>query len=442
MFNIYRLRDQLNQNKWYRLAFPFLRGALMFLIYLAMCSVLVPYFYKECIARFDDTVPYPQLIGTALLIFLLYLFLNTVILAFAIYNRNEREAFLAQNSLGFSQEDARAAILHSRDTWFEILTFALCFALFPTMSGWRDLFKIVTPYVEVSPVLQRVIVSLLFAAWVCLLTLKNKTEVRTYWLEATDKMMKKSFWKSLSSKKASHYSVWRLALRLIWYTVLYAALIFMLSFMVPVIISLVKIVWLFVREGWYWFIPVLLILPGVYYGLAFRHRRRFMRDLRALCRAEGYELFDLKHPYLSIFRDGKSYTFGIRNAKKTYTCRILAGVRRSNNMYLSDDGKCVRSFGIHAPTARMARSGPFVQVHVRKDDSEELEMFRVTSTSNYTFEGEGEKVLIINPVPRKVYIKNVGQRKHEVDNGDRINEYSIYTGNAFLRKLEREDPLK
>ncbi len=442
MFNIYRFRKELTQNKWYRLALPFLRGAVMYLVYALMCFLLVTYHDHKYAQLIEQSVPFPRAIGLALLIFYLYLFLNTVILAFAIYNRAEREPFLEKNPMEFSPEDERAAILRSRNTWIELLTLVGCFLIFSPLAGWGDIFGYITPFVSIPKLLQRLFIGVLFFLLAFSITIKNKTEVRTYWLEATGRMMKKRFWQALSAKKARHYSGWSLALRLAGYTLLYAVLIFMMGYVIPFLVSFVKIAWLLLQEGWYWFIPVLLVLPALYYGTAYRHRRRFIRDLRALCRAEGYELFDLKHPYLSIFHDRKEYTFGVKNDKKTYLCRILAGVRRSNNMYLSEDGKCVRSFGVHAPTARMAQSGPFVQLHVRKDDGEDLEMFRMTSTADYTFEVEGEKILLLNPVPRKVYIKRAGQPKHEADNGDNINGYYIYTANAFLRKLEREDPLK
>ena len=45
--------------------------------------------------------------------------------------------------------------------------------------------------------------------------------------------------------------------------------------------------------------------------------------------------------------------------------------------------------------------------------------------------------MIINPVPKRV-IRKVEGYSVDADNGDKIGEYQIFTGNAFLRSLKME----
>jgi hypothetical protein len=69
-------------------------------------------------------------------------------------------------------------------------------------------------------------------------------------------------------------------------------------------------------------------------------------------------------------------------------------------------------------------------------NGDDLELFGFTSEIDYTFEADGEKVILINPVPRRVR-KQSGNLIGEMDNGDRMGDYTIYTGNAFLRYIDR-----
>ncbi len=426
---------QIRNNKYVRLATPFVRGILMYVIYIAMLNIIVAVI-DSTFLKIDVTVDiWMELFAKLLMI---YFLLNTVILAFATYDRTAREAFLKKALSEFSLAEEKKLLLKNSAFWYEIAVLCACFILFILPSGYDVIFRAVGVFYDAPKWLHKPLLTLLFAGLTIYLSLKNQLEVRQLWLNMPNKLMKKQFWKSLEQKKKQQYSNWRLVLRLIGYTLLYCLEAYMIVILIPYVISILRILLLFLREGWQWSIPIFLILPVLYYGRAFLRRKKFVRSIKKLCREYNYELFDLKHPYLSLLRDGRSYTFGIRTKGKTYLCRILAGVRNSNKMYLSDNGTCIRSFGVHAPTARLARSGPFAQVYVRKDE-EDLELFRMTSTSNYTFEGEGEKILIINPVPRKVYTQAQGMAPHEADNGDTVGEYRIYTGNAFLRSLERSE---
>ena len=67
-----------------------------------------------------------------------------------------------------------------------------------------------------------------------------------------------------------------------------------------------------------------------------------------------------------------------------------------------------------------------------------LEFFNHVSVSDYTFEADGIKVVILNPVARRVYVESTNGKLAPIDNGDLVGDYKFFTGNAFLRALERD----
>ena len=61
------------------------------------------------------------------------------------------------------------------------------------------------------------------------------------------------------------------------------------------------------------------------------------------------------------------------------------------------------------------------------------ELFRIVRTTDYRFEEKGSKILVVTPVPKKLFFE-----EGEMDNGDRIGEYTVFSGGGFMRALERD----
>ncbi len=439
MFNIYKWKKRFDDNPLVVRIMPFVRGVLMYLVHAVMVGALMiwlDFYYDQATKPLLD---YPLTVKTVFIMLMLYFLINTVILAYAIYNKSVREAFIEKHKMEYDPQEERNIILHSRDFWLELATLWGCFLLLPTLPGYSWILEPLTRFLSIHPILQKLILTLLFCAVTLHLSVKNALEARLFWLEFQRKSTLNHLWDSLDKKLARKYSPLRLFLRFFAYTLIYFAEIYLICRILPAGSSVLAILWMLVREGWTWFVPLVLLVPFVYYFRAFLKRRSFIKEVTRFCNAYRFELFDMEHPYRSLFREKQSYTFGIRTEKETYYCRILASVRASNQMTLYDDGRVTRAATVHAPINRMVRSGPFLQVYVRGED-EDTSLFHFTSTADYTFEaGDGKKILIINPVPRKVYYKHATQPRHEIDNGDTVGEYTLYTGNAFMRSLERKE---
>jgi hypothetical protein len=272
------------------------------------------------------------------------------------------------------------------------------------------------------------------AVAVILLRHFSAMDARDYWLDLPRRLMKKSLSESLNQKKKSKYSYWRLVLRLILAATLYSFGASILTVVLAVLLSMIGVVnLLLLTPG---ILAILLLIVAVFYLRTFVARVKLIRKLKKICKERGYELFDLKRPYRSIFRDNEKYTFAVSIGKTTYYCRLIACINRGNKYTFSDDGTLTRVKMIHMPkVVRMSSAGGYVQM-ADYGTGDDLELFGFSSEIDYTFEADGEKILLLNPTPRRVR-KLIDKRMSEMDNGDKIGEYTVYTGNAFLRYLDR-----
>lgn len=434
------LRRRITEHQYFFAWNAVIRAILMYTVFAVMLNLTLIQFeiyYKKNTAEY---LKHPYEIGFLIAVLLIALVLNTVILSFAIFNRYEREGFLKEHkTIGFEKNKERKVLLKRADFWIEIAVLGFLFLIFPINFVYTYVGNAMNliPGVHVIPTfIQRAVVYVCFLFGVFGLTLYSRLDVRTMWLQLPGQLRKSKLWKSQEIKERQSYSYVRLALRLGGYLLLYLGGIYAGSFVIPVILSLVKVVGMFSFEGWVWWIVFAFVALILFF--TFRRRIVFIRNLKKTCKKFGFRVFDMRHPYLSIFHDGKKYTFGIEANGKIYYCRILASIKRSNKMILDDGGICTRRFSFHIPAPLMVRSGPFLQVADR-GNGDDREFFHIDSKANYTFEidREGSKILIINPVPKRV-IRKVEGYSVDADNGDKIGDYQIFTGNAFLRSLKME----
>jgi hypothetical protein len=147
---------------------------------------------------------------------------------------------------------------------------------------------------------------------------------------------------------------------------------------------------------------------------AFLARRKFVSRLEKMSRREPVKV---NHPYRSVIslKEGVS-DFAVESKGKKYTCKLISTHNPLAPLYVGSDG-------IYRIVHR---------IHLR-----DFEFFRWEKEGSFAFEGEEQKVLIINPVPRKVFGSHL-DKTWPLDNGDRVGEYRIYTASAFLNALERE----
>ncbi len=439
-FNIYELQKKFSTYKNFSYVMAVIRGVLIYLIYALMVTVTQIFFEIYFEANTQEYLMHLNLWMLLLQTLLSYLVLNTVILSFAIYHRAERLAFqAAHKTSGFDPAEERKELLSSGAFWTELATLAALFLLFPLYDAFVypiHLISLIPKLDHMHSMLKSIFMLLLWSASVFFLSVHSRIDARRLWSLRVGEYYKSKLWKSARVKEKQSYSYFRLALRLTGYLIVYIIGSFAFSYVLPICISFSRLFVAFSLEGWFWWLLGFVVALVLF--LALRKRIQLILNLKKTCKKYGFRVFDTRMLFLSLFHDGKSYTFGVEANGKTYYCRVLASLWRSNKMIIDDEGVCTRVFALHIPTPMMARSGPFVYM-ANRGTGDDREFFHVDSKVKYTFEteGTGEKILILNPVPRRTF-RRIERQVSETDNGDRIGEYRIFTGNAFLRHLMRE----
>lgn len=443
--NDYHPRELIGRLKGHA-SFPYLLAVLRgVLSYLTMFLMLSVWHFLFLDAFGKNTLEY--LDGLEFVIYLtsgvlFFLILNTVLLTYAIFARRERLAFLTGDRIAaaFDADAYRRELLRDRVFWLEVGVLILLGLLFPmTGCGQGSVLYFLESFPPIrieSVFLRGLLIRLPYAVGVILLAVFARVEARKFWLKKRSSLFQTQLWRSVERKSKRAYSYPRMILRLIGYLILYVFGTLALSVVIPTAGTVFAVILLLLMQPWFVFLILAFSVLVVF--LALRKRIKFIRALKKTCRENGFTLFELKRPYRSIFRDNGKYTFGVEANGKIYYCRLLASVRRSNKFYLDEKGICTRAWALHIPQPRMAARRGYVQTYDR-GTGDDREFFRITSEVDYTFEipTEGVKIVLLNPVPRRAF-RVVDEHFYEMDNGDRIGEYQVYTGNAFLRLLIRD----
>ena len=433
---LFELRDRIVGHRVFPYAIAIVRGIVSYLFYALMCAVIIPVYNFKFDELLEGVFLHPVYPKIAFELIFLLLMLNSVILTFSIYNRRERKLFLAQideNTEDFDPKKERRRLFHSGVFWFELLTTLVLFAFFQMPIGFSDLTK-VWPLLHNAPViLKNTLLFLLFSVATFLITLHSRVDAKKMWIEMPGRLMQNKLWMSLEKKSKRKFGYLSMVGRLIAYFLIYRVILPLYVYVPALIISAFRLAVTISFEPF--LIGILIAIVLLFYFRTFHKRVKFIRRLKKTCKRNGFRLLKLHRPYRSIFRDGKSYHFAVLANGIEYDCRMLASVKKSNKMILSDDGTCTRAMSFHIPTPALAASGGFVQ-SVNRGNGDDREIMRMQSSVDYTFEADGKKMLIINPVPKRV-ISSIQGLEKDMDNGDKIGDYTVFTGNAFLRLLER-----
>ncbi len=415
---------------------PWIRPLLIVCIVIPAISVLVPLSHLVCMGSDAAYMENFAIVLTFAELFFGFAILHSFILTFAIYNRLERRAFLEKNKTDFDQKAVRREILHSRETWIEIAVLQVFFLIHPVEWGFFAIFQWIPTADTWHPLLRELFwVPILF-----LLTLwfevRARIAARRVWVEAPSQLQQKRIWQSMAIKKRRHYDLWHMLRRILLHCLVYTVSTLWMPFLMMTVFNLFSISLTLLFTPWIW---IALAAWGIWMFLrAFWSRFRFLSKLKAQCKREGYELFALKGAYRALLLDSSSYTFGVKAHGKTYYCRLLSSVKRSNNIHIRADGTLDRVFALRVP--RLLHLNMYGARGFSDEANQErtLEFFNHVSVSDYTFEADGIKVVILNPVARRVYVESTNGKLAPIDNGDLVGDYKFFTGNAFLRALERD----
>jgi len=399
------INDQ--KRKWKPYLIRFIRAVRMYAIFVgifnltAFCFRFTGEWGLEIVV---DTMERTLAIGCCLIFVLT---LNTTLRNFARFDRFEQAKFLnevKEKERFFSKADIRE-VLHSYKFWVELLSFAAFLIFWPLEWKINSIPIAILGKMPASEFVARLIIFAVAMPIVFGLNLFAYMSAHQYW------------WKKRGDRNNKVASESKLIKRSFLAAFCYSFGFFLLPLLISTILWVIPILWTRrVRN-------VIFVLLGIIFGIvtftylrALWQRRRFINCLKRLCNDNHFELSKIKYPYFSLFRTAEDANFTVSAFDKIYECRLLGSVKRSNAMRLSPDGICSHSFA-------------FVLRRV--------EFFRIERSTDYRFESRYSKVLIITPVPKKL-LSTSGHVTFELDNGDRIGEYTVFSGGGFLRALERD----
>lgn len=425
---------KFRKSKYFPYVRTIARTALIYLICAIMVAstlnVLDSAFAKSASDYFDVET---DLILLGIDLVMTFLILNTVLLTFSMFSRSERQAFLENKPKEYNKKEERKKLIRSPYFYVETATLILFFFILPCRNDVESLFVLWLGDNAPHAFLLRLIQGVLFAVPIYFINIFGHMDARTYWLELPERLAKGSIWKSMKYKKQKSYSYSRMILRLTLYFGIYLLTAKFLPQVLLMFASLFGLmIFLLASAGVLALIGTLL---SANYLTALLRRRKFFKKLKKMCKREGHEILEIKHPYLSVFRETNDYTFALSANGQIYYARVISCINRGNYMVFNENGTFSRIRLFRIPLPRLGGVGRYVQIYDR-GTGDDRELFRVSSEVNYTFEAHGKKLLILNPPARFVKIASHGSLK-DADNGDHVEKYTIYASNSFLRALDR-----
>lgn len=197
--------------------------------------------------------------------------------------------------------------------------------------------------------------------------------------------------------------------------VMYPIGAFALAFVVPILNSAIKALWIFATT--LTAIAVLVVLYIVFgkHVRALIYRVSFMRKLKKLCRKQGIRLTQRRNIYSSIFsgKEGSNFTFSMGGT--TCSCKLITPLKMKDPVFFSEDGE-VTFIG---------------QVYIAEHHRSEKYFFDEDADGNV------KRILIVNPGAAKIYATDHIHNR-ELHSGDRVMGYEVYRTENFLSAIKRE----
>lgn len=368
-------------------------------------------------------------VGTVLL-------LNSVLYLFCTYDKQVMNSFLDEEWEKVKMFKSFAHALKSREFAVEF-SVILFFTLLGCLVGW---------YPEVSYSFSALTTSEIWMFWLPFMIMPTITFILYIWrrYEAY------RYWHHLdrSDNIKKLYSIFSIFLRGVLIIVLYcffyqflpmAAIMFIsLSSVMLILVDALTVLG-FVAAA----VAFILLLYGIGALRAINKRKKLIKGLKEVAPENGYELSEIKRPYASLFKKSKECNFTLKKDGKTFSCHFVGSPFQR-----------VPLFFVSSTTA--------YYMHRLGTKNHHLTFL---SVFEYDFEGEGDKIIILNPVPKRSFVSMDEQlegaeyneycdtgrlssvlRRHskeakstrEIVPGDKIWGYAIYNTTSFISAVDRK----
>ena len=424
-----------------------IRGFAIYFIVLAIKSILgfrvmTTYTGMQLGSYSNGTIIMPDFAVALIYLVGTFFLFNSTLNIFCSYDRRRMEMLLAKGVTRVGLFESFWRSLRSAEYWCEMAPL-MFFTVIGALVGWYP--EVTYSFAEtgVSQGFLDVLPLLFMTTVTLLLTLWRRYEAERYWLylQRRDNLDRL-------------YRHRRLILRAVMLPIIYiifypfAPMAGMIFFALPAF--LIMLVDFLSLLG---FVVALFALIALIYGLSVLHavkvRKRIVKKLPQLCEENGYTLSEIKRPYASLFSPKNECNFTVEKDGKLFSCHLVGSPWQKAPIFF-----------VSSTTAYFKHKIGTKNHHIT-----------FLSTFEYNFEGEGEKIIIVNPVPKHIYVsqdemltgetdetaaryqtegrlssvatlspirRREAKSTRELQPGDKIWGYTIYNTTSFLGAIDRK----
>ena len=397
----------MNKSLLIRIGKALLRSILVFFVFALVTSVSRFVFNGE-LEHMDmlDGVAFPLwLLGLWHVFYMLLIFESTVF-AFHRHAAEEKEAYLEKRT-GVGVLAELKAVFSSLEFYVDCAAVAILSLVLPL--GVYDCIGQVLPGAGLGNLPMTLIALILLFA----LLLAARLSLGKMWI--SDSIARKDEKKKIKERSALFLTIKGVAFVVMAYIVASYAITWFLPFIVTLANlggGMIVFLYLFIA-----LLVAIAVVLAIFYIRAMLKRRTFIAALRELCKKKSATISDIQKPYLSIFTQHKGVDFTIECNGRMYDCKFVSSVFKNSPIAFADTGK-----GIRQDVLRVFR----------------VNVLHMNTLIDFRMEGQGKKIVIVLPVPERIYVSVDGSTPCPADTGEVFGEYTLYTATGFLGALERD----
>ncbi len=160
---------------------------------------------------------------------------------------------------------------------------------------------------------------------------------------------------------------------------------------------------------------LLFLIWGISVLRGISKRKRFLKRLRCAADENGYLFYDLKNPYTSFVTSKNQCTFTLELDGKIYDCLIVSTLRRATPLVFT------------SPTG----------AHFLHQLGTKEHNISLNHNIDFYHMGIGEKIVIVDPVPKKVLVCENNNSKR-LYCADKIWGFTVHDADSFIGCVERK----
>ena len=435
--------QNMNRDQKLKEGFPYgqyiLRGFLTFVPFILIKGILTV--YTMIISEPDSSSSMFKIPAWAIFIFIALscpLIYNSTVNFFTLYDRRAMKAFLEKKKPKIIFREEMGEVLRSKEYLVSTATI-LFFSLIAAAFGGFDEFSNMLAETGLPASLRAAMPFLAVLLIIPTVSAHAHYEVRRRWhyLDHTDRI-------------DTLYSIVRILAKA---AIIFFGYILILPISPVVIVAYLSIFGIFgvFFDAYFVLIALSVIAAVVAIALlismcrALRARKKLLKKLRKFSAASEYELSEINRPYASLFKPLRECSFTLKKDGKVFSCRLIGAWWHKAPLYFISDRHAYYRHRLGTNAHHIDMLGEFC----------------------YDFEGEGQKILILNPVPKKAFVTKGGEYvEHSwydddkmgalrssgkmrygkpksdsvkrLEPGDKIWGYTIYNTTSFIGAIDRK----